>query len=134
MLKRTILLVDDDQDDVEFFTVALKEIEPDSVCFVANDGNEALVMLRFGMQQLPDYIFLDLNMPLMNGRECLAELKKDERLKDIPVIICTTSSDQRDKDATEKLGAMYFFTKPLSLQKYCEEISFVIQNVALHHT
>lgn len=82
--------------------------------------------------QLPDFIFLDLNMPKMYGRTCLAELRKDVRLATIPVIIFTTSSDPKDINEIRKLGASYFLTKPYNLQKLREEIAYVMAKNFLH--
>jgi CheY-like chemotaxis protein len=107
----TFLLVDDDEDDRELFQIALEEVEHDIHYLEAASGVEALRTLRHS-DTLPDYIFLDLNMPHMNGRECLIELKKDPRLTAIPVIIFSTSNDPRDIEETKILGAIEFITKP----------------------
>ena len=123
----TFLVVDDDSDDCEFFCEAVREIDPFSSCLMASNGEDALIQLRNGMKHLPDYIFLDLNMHLMDGRKCLTELKKDINLKNIPVIILTTSSSQKDKDETQVLGASYFLTKPSEYQKLRKEIVFVME-------
>ncbi len=111
------LIVDDDSDDIELFREAIGEIDHRVVCQAAKDCGEALEKLRNVSDVLPDLIFLDLNMPGMDGRACLAELKKDARLKNIPVIIYTTSSHVRDKVDTLELGAAYFLTKANSFGK-----------------
>ncbi|TDE11551.1 response regulator [Dyadobacter psychrotolerans] len=121
------LIVDDDADDREFFREAVAEINSSSVCLMADNGAEALRKLRSGIKHLPDYIFLDLNMHLMDGRKCLVELKKDINLKNIPVIILTTSSAQKDIDETRNLGASDFLTKPSEYQKLRSEIIAVTQ-------
>lgn len=115
-LKRTCFLIDDDVDDQEIFAMALDQLDIHFHCIVANNGNEALQKLK-RETVLPDYIFLDLNMPRMNGKECLKELKKNERLRNIPVIIYTTSSSKTDMEDTLKLGAAGFITKPFSLKE-----------------
>ena len=107
-----IMIVDDDTDEIEFFIEALLELDPNINCISANDGLAALLIIEKNDAQLPDYIFLDLNMPRMNGKTFLAELKKSERLKDIPVIIHTTSRREEDINETRCLGADYFLTKP----------------------
>ena len=104
-------LADDDMDDQMLFVEALTEIDASIKCIVAKNGEEALVLLK-DQQQLPDYIFLDLNMPRMSGLLCLAELKKIEMLKNIPVIIYSTSSQQEYIDESRLLGAEHFFVKP----------------------
>lgn len=123
----TFLIVDDDVDDCDFFCEAVNEIDPFSKCLMANNGEDALIKLRTGMSELPDLIFLDLNMHLMDGRKCLTELKKDSKLKNIPVIILTTSSSQKDIDETRILGASYFFTKPSEYQKLRKEIIYIME-------
>jgi len=108
---KIILIVDDDPDDRFFFHKAVKEIDDSNTCREAQHGVEGLQLLR-SVPQLPDFIFLDLNMPMMDGREFLTEVKKDDKLKNIPVIIYTTSSYQKDVELTALLGAAYFLTKP----------------------
>ena len=122
----TFLLVDDDPDDCDFFREAVREIDSTSVCFTAENGEDALVKLRKGLKKLPDFIFLDLNMPRMDGKHCLAELKKDPKLENIPVIIYTTSSAPEDKEETRTLGASYFLTKPSDYQKLLKDLVFVM--------
>ncbi len=120
------MIVDDDADDRDFFCHVLEEIDSSIECIVAVNGEDALNVLRKDAIQLPDFIFLDLNMPKMDGRKCLAELKKDVKLKNIPVIIFTTSSDRKDVEVTHKLGATYFLTKPSDLNILQKEIIFVM--------
>jgi CheY-like chemotaxis protein len=110
-LLKNIFLVEDDIDDQFLFLDALKEIDRSISCRVAENGKEALNDLK-RLTELPDLIFLDLNMPLMNGFECLGKLKKDKRLRDVPVVIFTTSKNPADAEATHQLGANVFFSKP----------------------
>lgn len=124
--KKIFMIVDDDSDDREFFCEAVKEIDSSAECLIAVNGLEALKTLRNDIKQLPDFIFLDLNMPKMDGRTCLAELKKDLKLKNIPVIILSTSSHQKDIDETNQLGAAYFLAKPSDFKKLQQEIGFVM--------
>jgi len=125
-MKKLFLVIDDDSDDREFFQEALSEIDETAQCVHAEDGVDGLHKLR-GMDETPDFIFLDLNMPRMDGWQCLTEIKKDDKLKDIPVIIFSTSSSQRDKDSTYSLGASYFLTKPTDYKKLCTAISFIME-------
>ena len=127
---KKILIVDDDADDVEIFCEAIAEIDPAIKCDSAENGEEALKLLRNAFYDQPDFIFLDLNMPRMNGKQCLAELKKDPQLKDIPVIVYTTSKLDEDFQETSRLGAMLFITKPTRLTKLVEAITFVLSK---HH-
>lgn len=110
MQTERILLIDDDLDDQLFFTEVLEEIDPTIVCKVADNGLEGLRVLRSGF--LPDVIFLDLNMPAMNGFDFLLEFREEASWSNISVIIFTTSSHQQDKDRAKELGAKAFLTKP----------------------
>ena len=110
-IHKKILLVDDDVDDQLFFVDAIKELEPAIDCDVANNGLEALDHLE-KIPPPPNLIFLDLNMPLMNGFECLAELKKTKAYQEIPVIIFTTSNQPKDVERTIAMGAKMYLTKP----------------------
>lgn len=125
--KRTFFIVDDDSDDQELFIEAVSEVDKDIHCVSASDCEEALALLRDGKMDLPDMIFLDLNMPRLNGKQCLAELKKEIALRDIPVIIYSTSSEKRDMEETQRLGAAYFLTKPNKFEELCQALSYVVQ-------
>src|SRR4051812_39600015 len=105
--KFTFLVVDDDPDDRDFFMEAINELYPSSHCYSAFNGEDALDKMRLKLKQIPDFIFLDLNMPRMDGWQCLTEIKSDQKLKNIPVIIFTTSSSEKDKRDTRDLGAVY---------------------------
>jgi CheY-like chemotaxis protein len=119
------LLVDDDTDDSFLFGEALRETGPNIQFQVASSGHDALVMLN-GAKSLPDVIFLDLNMPIMSGKELLGNLKYDDRLQHIPVIIYTTSSHSKDIEETLQMGAMCFITKPSNLA----DIQAIVSTVA----
>lgn len=108
-------MIDDDVDDQEIFALALTQVTDQFHCEVANNGYEALQILT-KETNLPHYIFLDLNMPKMNGKECLKELKKIDRLRHIPVIIYSTSSSLLDVADAHSLGACDFITKPFSIK------------------
>jgi CheY-like chemotaxis protein len=128
MHKKTLLIVDDDSDDRDIFCEAVHEMDPSVECFAAKDGEDGLHKLRKVLKQLPDFIFLDLNMPRMDGRRFLTELKQDDKLKNIPVVILTTSSTPKDIEDTRKLGATCFITKPTSITKLCKKITYAISH------
>jgi CheY-like chemotaxis protein len=107
--------VDDDVDDQEIFGLAVAELDNNAVCRFANDGLEALEALM-DENFSPSLIFIDLNMPRMNGHECLAELRKIERLRDIPVFMYSTSSDPGLMATSTALGANNFIVKPSGFQ------------------
>ena len=111
------LLIDDDQDDQEIFTLALEDSGLNIQCVISNNAREALQRLMQDDTFLPDYIFLDLNMPRINGTQLLTEIKKNARLQRIPVVIYSTSSHPKDKEATHKLGAAAFITKPSGIKE-----------------
>jgi DNA-binding response OmpR family regulator len=115
----TVFYADDDPEDCELFAEALLLIEPSITSIIARDGEEALAYLQ-NTQQLPDYIFLDINMPLVNGKECLIEIKKNDTLKKIPVIMYSTTSDTKEIKEYYKLGAHDFLIKPNHFDTLCE--------------
>lgn len=119
-----ILLIDDDEDDQEIFLTALGNIDNSIACTTLGNGREALDMLT-AKQIAPDLIFLDLNMPVMNGQQFLAEIKKETALKNIPVIILSTSSHKSSIQLTKELGAMQFLSKP---DKF-EDLLIVLRSV-----
>ena len=124
---RTCLLVDDDDDDKEIFCLALEQADPSIKCVTASDGREALSILKVE-SFVPDYIFLDLNMPLMDGKECLREIRKQKRLANVPVIIFTTSSAEKDKEETKKLGANAFITKPPHVSMLAKKLTDIFND------
>jgi len=114
-LQKSCLLIDDDMDDQEIFALALDQLDNTFRCMTASNGLEALIYLKDKATTPPDYIFLDLNMPRMNGLECLKEIKKLRHLSPIPVTIYSTSSSKTDIAEARKYGAAAFITKPFSL-------------------
>ena len=121
MLKaKKILLIDDDIDDQLYFKDAIAELNEMLLCEVANNGREAIEQLK--TPPPPDLIFLDLNMPVMNGYECLEFLKNETRYKNIPVVIFTTSKNINDIEKSKKMGAELFFTKPTNFNILCNKL------------
>ncbi|MCY7422353.1 MAG: response regulator [Chitinophagaceae bacterium] len=110
-----IFLIDDDEDDQLFFRDAIESINPLLKCDTATNGKMALDKLKVSTS-LPDLIFLDLNMPVMNGFEFLIQIKKENHLNKIPIGIFTTSNNLRDKELTNEFGAKFFLTKPNDFQ------------------
>jgi CheY-like chemotaxis protein len=123
---KSVLIVDDDRDDVELFCEAVQEIDETINCLRAMEGEQALKMLRNNKSGLPDMIFLDLNMPRMGGRQFLHEIKKNRGLNDIPVFIYTTSRSEEDKRETKKLGAAGFITKPTNYKDIHRVLSDIL--------
>jgi DNA-binding NtrC family response regulator len=125
--KLSLLIVDDDPDDRAFFIEAAKEIDENIDCMTANDGQKALDLLRNSLAFLPDLIFLDIRMPLLNGKKCLLEIKKDERLKHIPVIIYTTSKVVEESIELKKMGAVHFISKPANADEIYYLLSVMLE-------
>jgi CheY-like chemotaxis protein len=117
-----ILLAEDEAADAHLIQVALKENRILADLHHVFDGREALEFLRQPENPRPNLILLDLNMPRMDGRECLAALKEDTDLKDIPVVILTTSDVERDVVSAYTLGAAGFITKPMDLSQFIKAI------------
>lgn len=124
---KTVLLVEDDIDDQYFFCNALKLIHPKISCVVANNGVEALKLLN--EIQPFDLIFMDLNMPMMNGFECIKNIKASENSKHIPVIIMSTSKRPRDIEMCNQLGALGYFTKSSNFDELFTKIEALISQV-----
>lgn len=124
----TIFYVDDDLDDRELVSEVLKEIDPTISCVTACDGRDALDTLA-AKDLVPDFILLDINMPKMNGRKCLEELKKDARYSNIPVIMYSTTRDPREINSYFQLGAHSFLRKPTSYQQLYATMRIFVQSV-----
>lgn len=112
MKQPTCFLIDDDDDDREIFVMALEKASQSLKCVTAKNGVEALKLIEQDNEFVPDFVFLDLNMPYMTGKECLKIIKQNERLNATPVIIYTTSSYSKDIEETKAMGASHFLVKP----------------------
>jgi CheY-like chemotaxis protein len=128
-MNKRFLVIDDDTDDRELFTEALASVDPVIVCDQATDGAEALKRLTTKAIDEPDIIFLDINMPVMNGWQFLTRLKEDEVYKHIPVIVYSTSSTQKDKRIADDLGALCFITKPDAFGRLKHMLGIVVTHV-----
>jgi CheY-like chemotaxis protein len=120
----TILNVDDDLEDIEIFCEAVREIDPSILCIVAKSADEALQILHSDIE-LPQYIFLDINMPKVDGNACLRQIKKDPRLNKIPVIMYSTYSRRTDLETYKSLDAG-FLVKKNSYYELVDELKKVL--------
>jgi CheY-like chemotaxis protein len=111
MKYKYILLIDDDEDDQVIFMSGIRAVSDTAICHCMFNAKEALEELEKG-EIAPEVIFLDLNMPVMNGEQFLVEIKKRESLRKIPIIIFSTSSNKFTIDTLLELGADNFITKP----------------------
>jgi CheY-like chemotaxis protein len=125
VITKNIFLVEDDEDDQQFFIEAIKEIDESICIYMAKNGREALDQLN-NINPLPDVIFMDINMPLMNGFECLTLLRKHVRLKTIPVVILTTSNNHAEAEVARALGAIFFLSKPSNFSLWKKNIMGVL--------
>ena len=121
-----VLIVDDDEDDRDLFCDAVNIVDPSIGCIIARNGEEALEGLKSRDFHTPDIIFLDLNMPRLNGMQCLRALKNDSLFEHIPVVIYTTSKLKEDKKAAMEAGAADFITKPTTRKALCQAIGAVL--------
>lgn len=120
-----VLHVDDDPDDSALFCEAVKEAAPNYRCLVADSAASAFEILS-DRQMIPDYIFLDINMPKMNGLECLRLIKNNHSLKHINVIMYSTASDPIHMKEFKKLGAG-FLTKPDRYETLVNNLSQILR-------
>jgi len=124
-----ILLVEDNPGDVRLTVEALKEGKVANRINIAADGIEAMEFLRREGRHthapLPDMILLDLNLPKKNGREVLAEIKQDPKLKHIPIVILTTSQAEKDIILTYNLHANCYITKPVDFGQFIDVVKSI---------
>jgi CheY-like chemotaxis protein len=111
-----ILVIDDDMEDIELFIEAFSTIDTGYNIFSANNGEEGLEIAR---NIIPNIIFLDINMPVMNGRETLLALRKEESLKDTATCMLSTTSNAEEIQSYYAAGAHSFIVKPPSFKELC---------------
>lgn len=121
-----VLLVEDNQGDIRLMREVLKDSKVQNYLHVVNDGEEAMLFLRrqgkYSGVPEPDLMLLDLNLPGKDGREVLAEVKQDPRLKHIPVVIVTTSSAEEDILKSYGLHANCYVTKPVNFDQFIKVV------------
>jgi CheY-like chemotaxis protein len=121
-----ILLVEDNPDDVLITKRAFSKGKIKNKLYIVNNGIEALKFLNreedYENVPIPSLIMLDINMPMMNGFEVLKEIKKNDKLKRIPIIMLTTSERDKDIDMAYSLGANNYIVKPVSFQKFIDVV------------
>jgi DNA-binding response OmpR family regulator len=117
-----ILIIDDDNDDSDLLRDAIQQISSETSCTMVSSSDDALKGVQTKGIPRPDLIFLDLNMPRVNGMQCLKELKANASLSEIPVAIYTTSKSHADHVESLKIGASHFITKPSGFRQLCRII------------
>jgi len=127
-----VLLVDDDEDDRDLFCLAVHDLDAAIHCILARNGEEALQGLRMEKFPKPNLIFLDLNMPRINGAQVLREIKKDPLLQHIPIAIYTTSRVDDELNEIKELGARYILTKPSSFRHLSKMIGDIFEKEMIY--
>jgi CheY-like chemotaxis protein len=117
-----ILLADDDIDDCHIFKEALLALPMTTQLNVVHDGEELMNYLNENTEHLPNVLFLDINMPRKNGFECLSEIKRNEKLKDLPVVMFSTSGAQDKINILFKTGANVYIRKPANFTQLVQVI------------
>lgn len=107
-----VLLADDDTDDCIFFKKALEELSVSTELITVHDGEQLMDYLSKNSEHLPHVLFLDINMPRKNGLECLSEIKQNNKLKDLPVVMFSTSNSWETINGLFKSGAHVYIHKP----------------------
>ncbi|HEY0655713.1 MAG TPA: response regulator [Chryseosolibacter sp.] len=127
----TVLYVEDDLDDQSIFKECLNLVRPDITCEFAIDGPSALEKLRTSLRPLPVCIFIDVNMPVMNGNELLAKIKADPALCRIPCYMLSTSNNKRHMESAIASGARDYLIKPAVYIDFKNLLEETLQKVAV---
>ena len=127
-----LLLADDDMDDCDFFKEALEELSISTTLLTVNDGVELMDYLSANSDNFPYALFLDLNMHRKGGVECLSEIEMISKLKNLPVIIFSTSLDTQVVDLLYNSGAYYYIRKPGEFGKLKKVILEAVTSISLN--
>lgn len=127
LLRMNIVLADDDEDDRILFMEAMDQIAIKTKLFIFTNGQELMDYLLQPEVILPQLVFLDLNMPIKGGMQCLHEIRRHNRLKDLIVAIYSTSSSEKDIEETFVKGANIYINKPNSFTELKEAVLKVLQ-------
>ncbi|MEI6408627.1 MAG: response regulator [Bacteroidota bacterium] len=127
-----ILLADDDEGDRLLFIEAFEELNLKTKVYTVNDGVQLMEYLTQKAAPLPNILFLDLNMPRKNGLECLQEIKSNEHLKDISVVIYSTSASEKDIEDTYLYGAHVYIKKPNDFMALKQMLNKALKVIALY--
>jgi len=120
---KTILLVEDNADDEQLTLRAMRQSDIPNIIRVARDGAEALDKLfGEGQDRLPDLVLLDLKLPKVNGLEVLTKIRSDARTKTLPVVVLTSSDEERDIVESYELGANSYVRKPVDFDQFIDAV------------
>ncbi len=129
-----IVLADDDIDDCIFFKQALDELQIPTHLTTMSDGEKLMEYLMDKTTLIPDMLFLDLNMPRKNGFECLAEIKINQKLNQLPVVVFSTFFEQETVNRLYENGAQYFIRKPSGFSQYKNTIQQLVTFISQGNT
>jgi CheY-like chemotaxis protein len=129
-----VLLADDDEDDRTFFKEALQELKVKTKVTLVNDGLQLMNYLNQPDNKLPNVIFLDLNMPVKSGLECLREIRRNKRLRDLAIAIYSTSSSEENIEEAFVQGANIYIKKPSDFSMLKNVLEQVINLNWQYHT
>jgi CheY-like chemotaxis protein len=132
----TILYIEDDDAAAAVFRLAIEEANTGAQVDCVSDGDTALKYLRhtgeYAATEVPEIIFLDVNLPKINGWQVLAEIRRIEELQSIPVVVLTSSQRRADKERAYDLGAKRFITKPYSLVEFIADVGSAYRDLVAH--
>jgi CheY-like chemotaxis protein len=126
-LYKVVLLIDDDKEDQEIFGDAIKEVDKTIKFQSEFNSDRAIHNLGSGNKDRPDIIFLDMNMPRLNGKQLLSDLKRDPVTENIPVVMCSTFFGDPDIKEIQRLGAAHHLVKPTRFIDLCEAIARILE-------
>jgi CheY-like chemotaxis protein len=126
MKYRHILIIDDDPEDIDIFSEAVHSLDENITVTTATDALIALENLKKA-ENLPDIIFVDMQMPRLTGKDFLQRLNEEDRLQNIPVIVLSGQSDVIMKDTFIKIGALNYICKPNSYKQLIEELRKILE-------
>jgi CheY-like chemotaxis protein len=115
-----IYIADDDEDDVYFVKSAVKELDSKIELKHFSDGKKLLQGLKSSVNALPKLILLDLNMPILDGKETLKLIRDNDNFRDLPIVVLSTSNYENERKLCYEYGANSYFTKPSDFPKYLE--------------
>lgn len=124
-----VLLADDDADDRLFFKEAMEEINTETRVSFVNDGSQLSYYLNQSDIRLPDILFIDINMPVKNGMECLKEIRTNDRFKDVFIVIYSTSGSDKDMKEAYENGANIYLKKASNFTELKSSLSVVLNSL-----
>ena len=127
-MQKLILIADDDHDDIDLLTEAILEDRNAYKCVGFSNAHDLLNFLAISIKK-SFIIFIDINMPGINGKECLKRIKSDSRFSSIPVVMCSTSKNPNEIEQCMRLGADYYFIKPSIWKEWKDEISKLLKEI-----